>query len=104
MPDSTHPTALSLPTQENPATVYSATVCPQCNATYRSMEREDVPFQVINAQEDQEAGDLIKAMGYQRAPVVVLPDGTHWGGFRPDMIKDLGQAIKAAALETAQAA
>lgn len=99
MSDSTHPSTLSLPTEENPATVYSATICPLCNATYRALTKAGVPYRIINAQEDEEAAAYIKGLGYQRAPVVVLPDGTHWGMYRPDRITELGEAIAAAALQ-----
>jgi glutaredoxin-like protein NrdH len=41
--------------------------------------------------QDETALELVKALGYQAAPVVIAGDD-HWSGFRPDMIAKLAAA------------
>ena len=42
------------------------------------------------------AMDYVKSLGYQQAPVVVT-DGEHWAGFRPDKIAMITQSQLAVA-------
>lgn len=70
-------------------TVYSKPACVQCNATYRRLDAKGVPYKVIDMSEDAEALAEVKGMGYLQAPVVVMPDGTHWSGFRPDLLDQI---------------
>ena len=71
-------------------TVYSKPECVQCNATYRRLDAKGIPYEVIDMSEDAEALAEVKEMGYLQAPVVVMPDGTHWSGFRPDLLDKIG--------------
>ena len=74
-------------------TVYSKPRCPQCDATYRALDKQGLDYRKIDVTEDAEALDFIKGLGYQQAPVV-MAGADHWSGFRPDRIK----AIAAVAL------
>ena len=78
-------------------TIYSKPNCVQCNATYRSLDKQGLPYTVVDLMEDAEAMEAIKALGYQQAPVV-FADGDHWAGFRPDKIKALAAAATLAAV------
>ena len=69
--------------------VYSKDSCVQCTATYRKMDAVGVEYKVINVEKDPEALEFIKELGYLRAPVVVVDDVNHWGGFDPDRIDTL---------------
>ncbi len=69
-------------------TVYSKPNCVQCNATYRALDKQGLPYEVVDLTQDAEAMESVKALGYQQAPVV-FADGDHWAGFRPDKIKSL---------------
>lgn len=69
-------------------TVYSKPSCVACDATYRTLTRHGLAYDVVDLSTDLEALDLIKGLGYQQAPVVIV-DGDHWSGFRPDRIKAL---------------
>lgn len=69
-------------------TVYSKPNCVQCTATYRALKKHGLAFTVIDLTVDAEALAMVKALGYQRAPVV-LAGSEHWGGFRPDLIAGL---------------
>lgn len=66
-------------------TVYSKPACVQCTATLRALDAKGLDYAVIDLTEDEAAFALVTELGYRQAPVVVA-DGAHWAGFRPDMI------------------
>jgi len=72
-------------------TVYSKPACVQCNATYRALDKAGIDYAIIDITEDAEARDYVMGLGYLQAPVVVAGE-EHWGGFRPDRIKELDAA------------
>lgn len=76
-------------------TVFSKPACVQCDATYRLLDRLGLDFTIVDVTKDVEALDSVKALGYQQAPVV-LANGDHWSGFRPDKLRDLAQVAAAA--------
>jgi glutaredoxin-like protein NrdH len=69
-------------------TVYSKPSCVQCNATYRAMDKAGLQYEVVDITEDADARDYVMSLGHLQAPVVVA-DGDHWWGYRPDQIKAL---------------
>lgn len=71
-------------------TVYTKPACVQCNATYRALDKKGIAYQSVDMSQDAEALERVRAMGYMQAPVVVT-DGDHWSGFRPDKIEELAQ-------------
>lgn len=84
-------------------TVYSKPRCPQCDATYRVLDKQGVEYTSVDVSEDLDALEFIKGLGHQQAPVVVAGDD-HWSGFRPDRIKAAIAALVAdAPLRAAQA-
>jgi glutaredoxin-like protein NrdH len=70
--------------------IYSKPDCVQCSATYRAMDKQGLPYQVIDLTQDAQALGQVRAMGYQQVPVIVAGD-QHWSGFRPDKISALRQ-------------
>lgn len=82
-------------------TVYSKPQCPQCDATYRALNKHGLDYQTIDLSQDSDALDYIKSLGYQQAPVV-MTDEDHWSGFRPDRIKKAAAAASAAPLAVGQ--
>lgn len=70
------------------ATVYTKSDCVQCDMTKKLMQREGVSYVEVNLEEDADAMQKVRDMGYQSAPVVVAGD-SHWSGFRPERIKGL---------------
>lgn len=68
--------------------VYTKPSCVQCNATYRALDAAGLEYTSIDMSVDEDALELVKAMGYMQAPVVVTEDD-HWSGFRPDKISML---------------
>jgi glutaredoxin-like protein NrdH len=73
-------------------TVYTKPACVQCNATYKALEKQGLTYEIVDITEVPEARDYVMALGYLQAPVVVA-DGEHWSGFRPDRIKALSGAV-----------
>lgn len=71
-------------------TVYSKPTgtCPQCDATYRAMDKKGLEYAVVDITQDPAALELVRGLGYLQAPVVVAGD-EHWSGFRPDQIDAL---------------
>ena len=76
-------------------TVYTKPACVQCNATYKALDKEGLSYEVVDITEVPEARDYVMALGYLQAPVVVV-DGEHWSGFRPDRIKALASTALSA--------
>lgn len=75
-------------------TVYTKPSCVQCRATYRALESKGLEYSVLDLTQDEQAMEMVKALGHLQAPVVITDDD-HWSGFRPDKIADL--AARAAA-------
>ncbi|WP_430591752.1 glutaredoxin-like protein NrdH [Humidisolicoccus flavus] len=69
-------------------TVYSKPACVQCTATYRALDAQGIEYQIFDVTADEKALNTVKDLGYMQAPVVVT-DGDHWSGFRPDKISAL---------------
>lgn len=69
----------------------------QCTATYRSLDSNKLDYDVIDLTADAESlAYVTEQLGYNQAPVVIAPDGTHWSGFRPDLIAHLATTRAAA--------
>ncbi|MDR5899834.1 glutaredoxin-like protein NrdH [Halomonas vilamensis] len=69
-------------------TVYSASACVQCSATYRALDKQGIFYTVIDIDEKPSAREELKQLGHRQLPVVVAGD-EHWSGFQPDRIKAL---------------
>ena len=72
-------------------TVYTLPSCVQCESTKRVLDRNNVEYAVVDLSMDENAYDMVKALGYQAAPVVIAGDD-HWSGFRPDKLSGLTPA------------
>jgi len=66
--------------------VYSTPGCPQCVATYKQLDKHGIEYRVVDITVDPVAFEYVIGLGYQKAPVVVVDEVTHWAGFRPDLI------------------
>ena len=77
-----------------PVVVYSKPGCVQCNATYRWLDDHNIRYRIVDVTEDEQAFKMIDDMGYQQAPVVIIPfdfpvSVHHFSGFRPDLLEQL---------------
>lgn len=73
-------------------TVYSKPRCPQCDATIRTLNRYGAPHTVVDITVDRDALEMVLALGYQQAPVVVVGE-EHWSGFRPDRVAEVASRV-----------
>ncbi|CDJ99302.1 glutaredoxin-like protein [Microbacterium sp. C448] len=73
-------------------TVYTKPSCVQCTATYRALDSKGLEYEVLDLSQDPSALEQVKALGYLQAPVVIT-DGDHWSGFRPDKIDELATRL-----------
>jgi len=69
-------------------TVYSKPDCVQCDATYRALDKASLQYEIVDITTDADARDYVMGLGHLQAPVVVA-DGQHWSGYRPDQITAL---------------
>jgi glutaredoxin-like protein NrdH len=76
------------PTTTGTITVFSKPACVQCRATYRALDKLGREYVVVDISEDADARDYVMSLGHLQAPVVVV-DGEHWSGYRPDRIAAL---------------
>ena len=78
--------------------VYSlpSSVCMGCKYTKRALENAGIPFETVRLDQDKDALDRIKELGYSAAPVVEVDLGegntTSWTGYRPTMIEQLAKS------------
>jgi glutaredoxin-like protein NrdH len=77
-------------------TIYTQDPCQPCRMTKKEFAKHGIDYQEILVTGNPEAREAVIALGYMQAPVIVTENG-HWGGFRPDMIKELAAAKAAAA-------
>lgn len=78
-------------------TVYTTNQCQPCKATKRKLKSLGVGDLMleINAEEDVEAGDYLRELGYTQTPVVMTSYGDEWTGFRPDLLEAFAKRARA---------
>lgn len=54
--------------------VYTKTICPQCTPVKVYMKRNEIEHEMHNIDEDETAYNMVKDLGFQSAPVLVLSD------------------------------
>lgn len=74
-------------------TVFSREGCVQCNATFRALDDRGVEYRVVDVDElPTGAADELRALGFQRLPVVKAEGMAAWSGSRPDLIGAIERA------------
>lgn len=73
--------------------VYSKSMCAPCNMTKRTLTRNNVDFEEINIEMNEDAMSYVKSKGHKAAPVVEVWDGDilseAWSGLHPDKLNSL---------------
>lgn len=69
-------------------TLYTLPACVQCDSTKKLMARHLIDYNEVKLQDDPEAMQMVKGMGYTAAPIVMAGE-RHWSGFRPELIESL---------------
>lgn len=68
-------------------TIYTLPACPGCMRSKAWMSAHGVEFTEVDlTQDDQAAIKVLNEWGYQAAPVVEAPDGTHWSGHNVELL------------------
>jgi glutaredoxin-like protein NrdH len=75
-------------------TVFTTPNCVQCSQTKKVLDREKIRYDVVDLTLHPESMEMVKALGYTAAPVVVA-GGRHWSGFRMDELNNLSKRIHA---------
>ena len=72
-------------------TVYSKHNCVQREMTKEFLKQNNVKFKEVNAEENEEALELIKMHGFQRLPVVTRNNSFDFAfsGFQIDLLEEL---------------
>ena len=73
-------------------TLYTKPACVQCKATQKAFDRAGLDYEIVDISLDDEARDYVLALGYLQAPVV-MANGEHWSGFRPERISSLAAVV-----------
>ena len=68
--------------------IYTLPNCVQCDTSKRYMKKLGIEFEEVDLTKDAAAAEMVKELGYTAAPVIVN-NGTHWSGFRMEMINGL---------------
>lgn len=72
-----------------PVILYSKPNCMQCNFTKKFLEDKNIPFEVRDVMESQEALEEVKSLGFASLPVVVIDGQEPFSGFRPDRLESI---------------
>lgn len=71
-------------------TVLTQPNCMPCLYTTKRLDKRGVAYQTRPVTElSSEELDTYRSQGHNQAPIVVLPNGDTWSGFRPDLIQAL---------------
>lgn len=73
-------------------TVYTKPACRQCDATKKTMDAAGLEYDVVDLTLDADALDMVIALGFGAAPVVIAGDA-QWAGFQPDRIAALASQV-----------
>ena len=69
--------------------VYSKPNCMQCQFTKKYLENKGIPFKEKDMDQNVEAVDEVKKMGFSSLPVVIAEGIEAFNGFRPEMLNRL---------------
>jgi len=69
--------------------VYSKPNCMQCQFTKKYLENKGIPFEEKDVEQNAEAIDEVKKMGFSSLPVVIAEGIEAFNGFRPDLLNRL---------------
>jgi glutaredoxin-like protein NrdH len=76
-------------------TVYTTPSCVQCEQTKKYLDKNNVPYSVVDLSVNLEALEKVRNLGFAAAPVV-MTENESWFGFRIDKLKKLTEGTQAA--------
>lgn len=69
--------------------IYSKPNCMQCQFTKKYLESRGVPFEVKDIEQDTNAIEEVKQLGFSSLPVVIAEGIEAFNGFRPELLNRL---------------
>lgn len=69
--------------------VYSKPNCMQCQFTKKYLENKGIPFEVKDIEQNDQAIDEVKKLGFSSLPVVIAEGIEAFNGFRPELLNRL---------------
>lgn len=72
--------------------VYSMPQCQACRMTQRALEKENVPFEVVDLQDNPQLIEEFREQGLTSAPIVEY-HGERSAGFRPDRLRNIAASL-----------
>ncbi|QRY51717.1 glutaredoxin domain-containing protein [Mycolicibacterium septicum] len=69
--------------------VYTQPACPPCKAIKLALDKAGIDYVAVDIAENPSARNLVKNLGYNSTPVVVVSDDWHWSGFKPSELDKL---------------
>lgn len=75
--------------QNTPVVVYSKPNCMQCNFTKKFLEDKGIPYQIKDIEQNEQAVNEVKSLGFSSLPVVIAEGIEAFHGFRPDLLNRL---------------
>lgn len=69
--------------------VYTTKRCVQCKMVKKRLYENELKYNVIDIEENDDARELLKALGYQSVPVMIVDGQEPVVGFRPNVIDKL---------------
>lgn len=67
--------------------VYTTPSCSQCSLTKRWLDGRGIDYEAVDLTQSPDDFAAVTALGYKSAPVIMVADDVHWGGFRPDLLE-----------------
>lgn len=69
--------------------VYSKKNCMHCQFTKKFLTEKQIEFQEKDVEQDEQALNEVKALGFTSLPIIVGPGIAPFQGFRPDKLEQL---------------
>ena len=67
--------------------VYGKPMCQMCRMTEKWLDSRGVDYDKVDLTQSPDDFAAVTALGYKVAPVIMVADDVHWGGFRPDLLE-----------------
>jgi len=67
--------------------------CQPCKAMKRKLLEKNVSFNELSVTVNENMA-LAKELGFLQVPVIILEDGSAFGGYRPDVVEGIALAAK----------
>lgn len=61
----------------------------QCSFTKKYLEENEIPFETKDVENDEQALEEVKALGFQSLPVIVADGIEAFNGFHPNKLNQL---------------